>query len=105
MKRAWFQIHLSTAMVMMFVTGGLIWANLCGGQHALLTRFTDHMAKPYGWPATAYYLWIGNSPESWKVRGDGILIDALFAGVALLTVFFGCEYFIRRREVRKLPNS
>jgi hypothetical protein len=28
MKRAWFQIHLSTAIVLMFVAGGLSFANM-----------------------------------------------------------------------------
>ena len=27
-RRKWFQIHLSTAIVLMFVAGGLIWANM-----------------------------------------------------------------------------
>ena len=27
-RRPWFQIHLSTAIVLMFVAGGLVWANI-----------------------------------------------------------------------------
>jgi len=27
-KRRWFQIHLSTAVVLMFVAGGMLWSNL-----------------------------------------------------------------------------
>src|SRR5438105_4088179 len=35
-KRRWFQIHLSTAIVLMFVAGGLLWMNLMPAQFILI---------------------------------------------------------------------
>jgi hypothetical protein len=61
MKRRWFQIHLSTALVLMVVAGGLLWANL--GRSRVYISDYDHTrgaATPilksyvsYGWPVSA----------------------------------------------------
>jgi hypothetical protein len=56
-KRRWFRFHLSTAIILMFVAGGLIWANL--KPHETVLVFTNWEGKPgfqagaeaeFGWP-------------------------------------------------------
>jgi hypothetical protein len=48
--RAWFQIHLSTAIVLMFVAGGLVWANI----RQRITEVTFLVSViDRGWP----YVW------------------------------------------------
>ena len=50
-KRAWFQIHLSTAVVVMFVAGCLIWANTkerIESENDLLLGKREF--EVYGWP-------------------------------------------------------
>jgi hypothetical protein len=59
-KRPWFQFHLSTAIVLMFVAGGLIWANVteqCVGTEGLtwekqVRRLEEHLLYGVGWPWT-----------------------------------------------------
>ena len=80
-KRAWFQIHLSTAVVLMFAAGGLFWINVytqyftyhtCNGasrylpDQAIRERFSDYDAeldqlgtvrfnhKQIGWPRPCF---------------------------------------------------
>ncbi len=53
-----FQIHLSTAIVMMFVAGALIWANLSGfivvkDPATFESRMGWVFGKNFGWPFAA----------------------------------------------------
>jgi hypothetical protein len=59
MKRRWYQIHLSTAIVMIFVAGGLLWGNLAISvtKDPLYELFKgneddlrDHRIVEAGWP-------------------------------------------------------
>jgi hypothetical protein len=86
MKRPWFRIHLSTAIVLMFFAGGLIWANLIT-QYApsnVIPYFTQAFDAERGWPV-AYYRenihvfvnrtideMVEKSPEKYKNRNDFI---------------------------------
>ena len=57
-KRPWFQIHLSTAIVLMFVAGGLMWANIGGRKQNvpchLFFNCGDEVFTSYGWPLVVY---------------------------------------------------
>jgi len=109
------QIHLSTAVILMFVAGGMIWANTL--RYSLLVPQYDPELKLnhcYGWPCHAMtyfadglrtYKPIGygyaESPimyPHWHVYG--ILINAIVAVAILLCVAIACEVWIRRRERR-----
>jgi len=46
-KRKWFQIHLSTAVALLVVSGALLWANFASVQNVL---------SGYGWPTFHYIL-------------------------------------------------
>jgi hypothetical protein len=101
-RRAWFQIHLSTAILMMFVAGGLMWANV-------VEDISYYWVQPYvgdpirlelrkqGWPIrfTEYYLYDSQKPNYWKCAADFATALVILAAIA-----FVCEYFIRRREAR-----
>jgi len=53
-KRRWFQIHLSTAIVMMFVASGLLYLNLSGSMNIIGTHPLGRIGIiDQGWPATA----------------------------------------------------
>lgn len=52
--RPWFQFHLTTAIVLMFVAGGLLWANLIPSRGPY--RDTPGIeSRCYGWPLWCYW--------------------------------------------------
>jgi len=73
--RRWFQIHLSTAIALMFVAGGLMWLNFGWlrtdfGSAEAYSRFT------HGWPVEGvrqgdrYYIFVRDT----RVLGAGITV-------------------------------
>jgi hypothetical protein len=129
-KRRFWQIHLSTAVVLMFVAGGFMWLNsrpdvsIEEGEGSIV--YSLIRVYRYGCPATMYIsvedtnaagymtkdnkfeVFIGDLTPSTNQRGwhlwiwSGLSIDAL---VAIATLFGGVivvENRIRRREARKL---
>jgi len=112
LKRRWFQIHLSTAVVLMITAGVLVWMNL-------RVSFNGHMSEidinSHGWPCEAIYvLWearnVGISqdiPEasqyiSWSVVDlTHVGIDTFVALAILAAVAVTLEWWIRRRDARE----
>jgi hypothetical protein len=109
-----FQIHLSTAIVMMFVAGALIWANTkwiiikVGESLVDRTQITPWLEVEgyntvtlYGWPLPAYakVYWVGGigSYENSKIGYTYVTIDVVIAVIGLTAVWFLCEWLIRRR--------
>src|SRR6266404_1141238 len=91
-RRPWFQIHLSTAIVLMFVAGGILWLNV--------TPDWAHMSSVYGWPKGFYEERFGN-PIAGTRFFLGTLILNIIAGIIILGyIAFLCEAFLRRREAR-----
>jgi hypothetical protein len=90
MNRRWLQVHLSTAVVLTIVAGGLMWANL--------VMYHEGIAGCCGWPMCyRAELWFG---VMWD---HGNLAVDIFTAATIITVTaFVCEWRIRRREVRKL---
>ncbi len=90
-RRKRFQIHLSTAVVMMFVAGGILWANLRSAPLSI-----------YGWPF--YEVWwdsetighrtfpVDNGPYFTRM----ILSNLAVALGIIFAVWFLCECLIRR---------
>jgi|SRR5579862_60054 len=107
-RRGRFQIHLSTAVVLMFVAGGIIWANVRLSIYGI-----------YGWPWAA----IWSDVPIWKRKpaitvatgvpfpsdmtfknvydARAISVDVAVALAILFAVWFLCEWLIRRRAARK----
>jgi len=125
-RRARFQIHLSTAIVLMFVAGGLIWANVTpsvfefGGTIIEKKGYLDFKGdivrrSVFGWPWIAYevrteYQYYYTDPRYPEVRFDpskkwnekSIFCDIALALAILFAVWFLLEYLIRRRAARKM---
>ena len=116
-RRARFQIHLSTAIVLMFVAGGLIWANVreCVETRNVYDSLGVHPAIKFyshGWPLPITYTVEGE--RRWRinhyVRSYGrfhlelyvaIPVDLLTAIGISYSTWFLCEWLIRRRAARK----
>jgi hypothetical protein len=128
-KRPWLQFHLSTAVVLMFVAAGLLWANMRGEEKETVEGYrvgsTDYIEFVYyevrGWP-----FWFVSHGANFACRKDlaeqfqstwrqmpsdnlstvskenslGLAGDVLIALAALCATLVGCEYRIRRQERR-----
>jgi hypothetical protein len=109
-RRRWLQLHLSTCIVLMFVAGGLLWANTRPASIA-----PDICMGPgpfpqcaYGWPVTAVELHgsrmlrVKLPPVLVKLEyhwdGTGVAIDSVSAAGILLVVVTLSEVLLRRRE-------
>src|SRR5579862_7759084 len=112
--RARFQIHLSTAIVLMFVAGVLIWANT--REHTRSADYTEEgptnylhvIIKAYGWPFEYKSVYTSfdtmdavGRPSSVTeygglLNGDTI-IDGMVGLLIIFAVWFLCEWLIRRR--------
>ena len=110
-----FQIHLSTAMVMMIVAGALIWANTRVRHEtkptSLMGDVCDIEYSFYGWPVSGimdefefrfYHKGTADLKPPWPLSRIGtITFNSLFALVVIAFVWFLCEWLIRRRAARK----
>ena len=112
-KRLWFQLHLSTAVVLMFAAGGLIWINAEKREidvdlgHEIWMRTHE-----CGWPSV---IWEGEGwsfirpvgdyrfrPETWKANG---LCWNIAVGLSLLfAIAVSCEILIRLRKKPRFEN-
>ena len=125
-----FQFHLSTAIVMMFVAGGLMWANVSERNNlsarlpaSIETRPLLHgvlksdsmigvVVFSRGWPCNTFV-----SQNKLAVDGQrktyyqlvlakywsvsGVIVDACIALILLAASCVICEYLIRRRAAQK----
>jgi hypothetical protein len=99
-KRPWFQFHLSTLIMVTFVAGGLIWANV----RVWKPSDTPDNWKMIGWPF-AYRCSLCKWGEDLSVVCFGptfipehFAADIGIAIVILIAVFVALEYLIRRKE-------
>ncbi len=119
LKRRFFQIHLSTAVVLMFVAGVLVWANV-REQRSIIYNPPDpftgaprpqFMIVGRGWPNSINsdgpinVPFVGDDsnelPYRWNIpiSTARVAFNALFALAILLSVCVACEWRIRRRTV------
>lgn len=109
-KRPWFQFHLSTAVVLMFVAAGLMWLNITVFEGVLKTR---EPGKSRGWPFGCWgeYTW---SAYHWDELVQGpehrvevhcwlVLCNLVVALLILCVVGFVCEQYIRRKSPQAPP--
>jgi hypothetical protein len=98
MSRKWFQIHLSTAIVLMITIGALLGANLAV-IHGTNSDGAGQEWPIYWWgfPFPAYEEYYPDVSERWTVA----FLNMPF-NIALVTgIVFFCERRIRRREIKK----
>jgi len=110
-RRARFQIHLSTAIVLMFVAGGLIWANVRASWNYV--RSFDNITwtnREFGCPFTGVYYFEHinqDNPEYvesirfYTPSYIQIALNLIIAFLILFACWFICEWLIRRRAARK----
>ncbi|HLX64732.1 MAG TPA: hypothetical protein VKX17_25905 [Planctomycetota bacterium] len=106
-KRRFFQVHLSTAIMLMFAAGGLLWANS--------TKYFDETDKGHqvGCRGFPFAMWWSDNrlerdfgPLSW-MNHDPVFslpmaaLDSFIAAVILFAVWFVCEAWIHRRAARE----
>lgn len=108
-KRHWFQIHLSTAMVLMFVAGLFLWANVpflrvTKRVGSVDGRYTTYTCVKGGWP----FCKVESVTQPKDSVLENSLVDPIFicsntatGVVLLLIVAFVCESLIRRRARAK----
>ena len=127
-KRPWFQYHLSTAVVLMFVAGGLMWANMTperkvydqveyciapGATSAQYTGRTRATAYVWGWPYEACSktlageemragdaVWRPTEPQPFEIRGKPFAYNIIVAMSIVVAAALLLEWLIRRRERR-----
>ncbi|HLX60475.1 MAG TPA: hypothetical protein VKX17_04245 [Planctomycetota bacterium] len=109
-RRKWLQVHLSTALVLMFVAGTLIWANVLDPREEYLGKGVYH--RTYGWPWDAVVvrsiqgIFMKRAPSSdFEISKVGIAIN-LAGGIAILFVaWLVCERWVRWRTTRKIGQT
>lgn len=102
--RRWrFQIHLSTAIVMMFAAGGIIWANtrdLDDVQSGMLDGY-GITEQHCGWPFTAieFFQWPRNPSHIEERSTEWFFhkIQAAFNAVTTAAILFMVWYVCERR--------
>jgi len=88
------QIHRASIVLLMLTTAGLIWANLSyktGHIHGELTYF-------YGWPCNSVTI---RPSGQWFLYYKPAITDIVIAVNILISVWYTCEWLIRRRAARK----
>jgi hypothetical protein len=106
-----FQIHLSTAIVVMFVAGELLWLNIRKLPDVYPLTESFHY-RIHGWPfVTNYWLLTLDSEEATLQPPNGywdwphLVVNFFCALIILALVAFVCEWWIRHRHVRKPETS
>lgn len=110
-KRPWFQLHLSTCVVLMVVAGALMWANLDWKYFGGNMSSSEYLR---GWPK---YMQGKSVPAVPKFRMDdhewpfqynadmnleGVAFNLFVALTILGATALACEFPIRRRERKRL---
>jgi len=117
-RRKRFQIHLSTALVMMIAAGILIWANVTSEAREIVARDYTYdqeghaypipdppwrTVRQYGWPLTALVLSefhpLDHRAHEFAIAS--VAVDFLVFAVALIVTGLICELWIRIRSAQK----
>lgn len=119
-RRRWFQIHLSTAVVLMVAAGLMLLANC--RPHEFIDKWEESMTDNpgeglhynlYGWPVVGAFHGgliprnamdielYGNLVGYWEIRTGALLINLCVGLSILAAVTVISEFLIRRREIRE----
>lgn len=117
-KRRWFQIHLSTAVLLVLTAGVLLGLNLESRNGSMVTLgmsdppFNEHpqpgMLLHYGtssyragWPKPCYEFYIVDEKSYGWWNYSGLAINAATASSIMAAAGLLSEYIIRRRAAQK----
>ncbi|MEI6231558.1 MAG: hypothetical protein WCT04_00795 [Planctomycetota bacterium] len=112
--RPWrLQLHLSTAVILMFTAGGIIWANCVGRQEDDI-RYWDTAPRiselQYGWPWPIIEIISYTPPVPAALQNKSpaidhfitnVILNLIVALVILTVVWQVCEGWIRYRDGRR----
>ena len=98
--RLW-QIHLSTAILLMFVAGGLLWANFTAYKSSRDSIDLTNWASGWPLPLLRWYSANGEAMEHKSISELGVVFNLSAAALILTGIALICENLIRRRESRK----
>jgi len=106
MKRPWFQFHLSTAIILMFVASGLLWLNMRPLPQPTRLSPPNWEIPVRGWPLTTRYfvMTLDSEEAALMVNAGGywhwqnVALNVLCALVILVSVAALCEWRIHRRR-------
>ena len=104
-RRPWFQLHLSTALILMFAAGGLLSMNFRARNVIALNG--AFLETDYGWPETCFHrsdwrtalTFEGSLSEHWSK--DGVVENAVWAFIVLFFMGVACESYTRWRGIQK----
>ena len=117
-KRPWFQFHLSTAVVLMFVASGLLWSNLRFTEFEVESGFPGsdsygtNTYGGYGWPMPFYvrHECFTNEAKNYADFVSPYVVSVGAAGLSggivlaiLFTAGFLLEWRIRRQSANPSP--
>ncbi len=113
-KRRFWQIHLSTALILMLTASALLWANLIPHTYDGKPDPDYISGKIYGWPVdaawriTLYLDWGRPDPDPFRLHlqrdtFEGVAIDAAVAILILAALTVTCEWRIRRQTTPTAP--
>lgn len=92
-KRAAFQFRMSTAVLLMFVAGGLMWLSFIPITHREM--YPPGIRITYGIPLAVCEIWEGveniGSPVQTRSLGLPLVLDICFGIVILFGVWYVCE--------------
>jgi hypothetical protein len=97
-ERAWFQIHLSTAIYLVLVAGALLGLNMHRRHLLIFSQEGDAFGWPLPFVAQKNFMKGG---YEWRFHESSLLIDIMVWGFLLLFVLGFNEYLIHRREALK----
>ncbi|HYF48468.1 MAG TPA: hypothetical protein VEJ63_03630 [Planctomycetota bacterium] len=97
-RRFW-QIHLSTAIVLMLSGGLIVYANMPQTTTSIDSSGYVLYARGGGWPKTMYLALRWQSPpEGWPAFEYSAIAVNVASGAAMLgLIAFVCEYYTRNR--------
>jgi hypothetical protein len=102
-KRRFWQIHLSTAITLVFVASGLLWLNLHDQKHSasLVEYFgTENIYEVYGWPWIVHNYAYSRQGELFcaQISWQSAALNVAVAAVVLTGGTVASEFLIRRRR-------
>jgi hypothetical protein len=124
-QRRWFQLHLSTVIVLTLAAGVALFINasprpakpdrdfkIVIGQFeapeefqvrfSMLWYASDQKGTRYGWPILAAGQFNYRNSDVMVVNWVGVILDSSIAVSALLMLTIACEYYIRRRRGKQV---